>query len=1087
MKRLPVRVFFSLCVACGLCVLIGPSTEVLKHMTNIPAAAARALPLEKKWLIVQNYRATKKDEPDEFISALKRQETIPDLGELIKMGMAAHVAAQSQEWRNKFCRRGGHNHLFLLLSKLISNAKQSGSNEDSLAVISQVPAVLAVLVVTEEGLAAVMETQSVQILVRTLDFVSPTAQGVIMKLLGSIFVAGKEKGQGAVLAALEQFVDGSTYWGKLIGLFEGESAPLKIEVLGLIKAMLNCEDRQAKTRIVDSLNRNEFVPSICELEVSCEDVDEADEPAAKESKEAIAKIVAEFRVAFGETFSFPRKRSASNAEESEGSDVVEVKSRPQQQPQQLFQAIDASLKANGKAYQNWNAFLANLMLVQKDAQVWQNLEQLSTVFVAKDLGSDVNDWFRGSLLACLEKLEGGNKGGGSGGVSSSSLADLEAKYDKQIDSLHRQIDDLTHQLEDAKSSGAPPPPPAIPEPPPEAFDVPPPPPPPGFAPPPPPPPPGGGGPPPPPGPGGPPPPPPAFGAPVNSNQKKKPEMKPKTKMRGLPWQVVPAAKCDNTFWETADDAAVFKKIQTKDLDVLFCAKPKEDEKLRRKKGYEKPKELVLINPQRGNNVAIMLSRFKLPYTQLKRAMVTCDEEVFALDKLLIMKPFLPNAEECQILTAYEGDRGILGKAERFFLEIMGIPHLEERFDALIYRGMFEDKFASVLRHVTNLSHAIESVHSSPLFKRILEIILAVGNYLNGGTNRGGAFGFKLSTLPSLLSFRANDGSTMTEFLVRMTRKKFKDVMKWPQEVGIVSEVVDVNLKTVASEVELLGAGMDRVNTLMAKFHPVSSADNFESVMMPFISGSKSKLEALRAQAKQMGEKFRELCIFFGDDPTTESEEFFGRIDEFIKAFRGEERKIRIAKERAKREKKSLFSRKPAPPPKSGGMPSPPSKDGRGEVSGFLSRFRKDKEEAGEKKEEKEGEGGASPLGAAPAPSSPRSAASPAPVTDGAAAVAASTTSGPRVKLPAMPPPSRPRTTTTTTTTTTTSSSSSPPQQVGGAVSPRAATGPSAQPSSGPSPSSSPRARAPTTGAPTAPGLSQLPESTRAALANRVKK
>jgi hypothetical protein len=72
---------------------------------------------------------------------------------------------------------------------------------------------------------------------------------------------------------------------------------------------------------------------------------------------------------------------------------------------------------------------------------------------------------------------------------------------------------------------------------------------------------------------------------------------------------------------------VLKKLPTKDLDVLFCAKPKEDEKVRRKQGYEKPKELVLINPQRGNNVAIMLSRFKLPYTQLKKAMVTCDEEV----------------------------------------------------------------------------------------------------------------------------------------------------------------------------------------------------------------------------------------------------------------------------------------------------------------------------------------------------------------------------------------------------------------------------------------------------------------------------
>ena len=160
-------------------------------MTNIPAAAARALPLEKKWLIVQNYRATKKDEPDEFISSLKKQEAAPDLAELRKMGMADSVGGQSTEWKNKFCRRGGHNHLFLLLSKLINNAKQTGNTEETMAVISEIPGVLNHLVVLEEGLAAVTENQSVQILVRTMDFVSPAAQNVTLKLLGTRFVGGK--------------------------------------------------------------------------------------------------------------------------------------------------------------------------------------------------------------------------------------------------------------------------------------------------------------------------------------------------------------------------------------------------------------------------------------------------------------------------------------------------------------------------------------------------------------------------------------------------------------------------------------------------------------------------------------------------------------------------------------------------------------------------------------------------------------------------------------------------------------------------------------------------------------------------------
>src|SRR5690606_28470130 len=98
-------------------------------------------------------------------------------------------------------------------------------------------------------------------------------------------------------------------------------------------------------------------------------------------------------------------------------------------------------------------------------------------------------------------------------------------------------------------------------------------------------------------------------------------------------------------------------------------------------------------------------------------------------------------------------------------------------------------------------------------------------------------------------------------------------------------------------------------------------------------------------SKRMLSSFEELCQFFGDDATTTSEEFFGRIDEFIKAFRAEERKIRIAKERAKREKRSIYKKgaKPAPPPKGSGPPPPPFKDMRQEVIGFLSRSRKYRE------------------------------------------------------------------------------------------------------------------------------------------------
>ena len=423
--------------------------DVLTHMTNIPAAAARALPLAKKWRIVQEYRATKKDEPDEFIAQITGQESDPSLAELSKMNMPVFVAQQSVEWKNKFCRRGGLNHLFLVLAELISNAKAAGAEVDasSMSVVSQVPVVLELLLQESEGLQAVTEnSQSMQILVRSLDFVDTEAQRLIFKLLLMVFERASDgRGAMAVMTALDQFVEGSTYWAKLVRHFEGSNVALMIEALNLIRVMLSASDRQLKTRVAEILTRNELVPALDELAVSCEDLsDESEEAVAREAKQALAKDIADFQTFSAEIFVWPRPRTMSNAEDELA--VFAVKAKPQQKPQELFSALDAALTVNHKAYQNWHGTLANLMLLEKDEHVWNHLELLTDSLVSRDLAADkVDSWFKGVLQSYVDTMEG----------VKAAVQDTSA-YEKQIDDLHRQIDDLAHQLEDATRSGGPP-------------------------------------------------------------------------------------------------------------------------------------------------------------------------------------------------------------------------------------------------------------------------------------------------------------------------------------------------------------------------------------------------------------------------------------------------------------------------------------------------------------------------------------------------------------------------------------------------------------------------------------------------------
>lgn len=53
------------------------------------------------------------------------------------------------------------------------------------------------------------------------------------------------------------------------------------------------------------------------------------------------------------------------------------------------------------------------------------------------------------------------------------------------------------------------------------------------------------------------------------------------------------------------------------------------------------------------------------------------------------------------------------------------------------------------QNVNNLLQACKELYNSNNFLLVLEYVLSVGNILNAGSNRGGAYGFKLQSLPKV--------------------------------------------------------------------------------------------------------------------------------------------------------------------------------------------------------------------------------------------------------------------------------------------------------------------------------------------------
>uniref|UniRef100_A0AAR2JJT2 Dishevelled associated activator of morphogenesis 1b n=1 Tax=Pygocentrus nattereri TaxID=42514 RepID=A0AAR2JJT2_PYGNA len=474
--------------------------------------------------------------------------------------------------------------------------------------------------------------------------------------------------------------------------------------------------------------------------------------------------------------------------------------------------------------------------------------------------------------------------------------------------VKQQVSELgvrLHELSTVRGPFSPPPPP----PPPGGLMPPPPPPPPCGAMMPPPPPPPPGGPPPPlgrPPLGGPPPPP---GAPVGPALKKKNIPQPSNPLKSFNWAKLSENKLEGTVWAEVDDGKVFKILDLADIEKTFSAyqrqqKEAEDDTLSSKK----VKELSVIDGRRAQNCNILLSRLKLSNEEMKRAILTMDEqEDLPKDMLEQMLKFVPEKSDVDLLEEHKHELDRMAKADRFLYEMSRINHYQQRLQSLYFKKKFAERIAEIKPKVEALTKASKEMLQSRNLKQLLEVVLAFGNYMNKG-QRGNAFGFKVSSLNKIADTKSSidKNITLLHYLITILEKKYPKVMQIPEDLQNVPEAAKVNMTELEKEINNLRSGLKSVESELEfqKKCPQEVGDKFVSVVSQFVtlaSFSFSDVEDSLSEAKEL---FLKAVKHFGEDATKmQPDEFFGIFDQFLQSFaeaRQENENMRRRKEEEER-------------------------------------------------------------------------------------------------------------------------------------------------------------------------------------------
>ncbi|XP_067928445.1 formin-like protein isoform X2 [Watersipora subatra] len=486
------------------------------------------------------------------------------------------------------------------------------------------------------------------------------------------------------------------------------------------------------------------------------------------------------------------------------------------------------------------------------------------------------------------------------GTLKSSMMEREGtlkKTSSEVEELKKRLDSFKNMPTNVASPGPPaPPPPALapppPPPPPAALALPPPPPPMPSA--------GPPGPPPPPGAAGLPPPPPLLAASTPSKRK----IQTKYKLPTLNWVALKPGQVKGTVFSELDDEHILKTVDFARFEEEFklginrAAADQVDgtsTPLHGRKQSKKPELLSLMDANRNRNAAIARKKITLTDQQILGAITNLDSTTLCTDYIDLLLHIVPNEQEVKAFNNYEADGkplSALSATDQFMIKINHIERVQTKLSIMNFIANFKDNVKHLKPQLNALLTASLSLRNSKKIRKILEIILAYGNYMNS-QRRGGAYGFKLQSLDVLTDAKSTDKKiSLVHYIAATVTDLFPELQNFAQELDYMEKAALISLENLQIDVSELEKGMNMVKkefdsrTSKGKQRDAASMTYATTVMKEFLEVTQGDLDIVKRDYQTAKENYEKAVEFFGENvKQTSPQAFFGTFVRFTAAYK----------------------------------------------------------------------------------------------------------------------------------------------------------------------------------------------------------
>ncbi|XP_052427077.1 formin-2-like, partial [Carassius gibelio] len=294
----------------------------------------------------------------------------------------------------------------------------------------------------------------------------------------------------------------------------------------------------------------------------------------------------------------------------------------------------------------------------------------------------------------------------------------------------------------------------------------------------------------------------------------------------------------------------------------------------------KTKQVVkLLNTKRSQAVGILMSSLHLDMKDIQHAILNLDNTVVDLETLQALYENRAQHDELEKIEKQiksskdKGGSKTLDKPEQFLHQLSQIPDFSGRVFCILFQSTFTECISSVQRKLQILQRVCKTLQSGSGVQQVLGLVLAFGNFMNGGNRtRGQADGFTLDILPKLKDVKSSDNSkSLMSYIVSYYLRHFdedagKETCVFPlPEPHDLFQASQMKFEDLTKDLLRLRKDLRACTAEVEKVCSVSTEEHlqpFKDRMEVFVSEAKTELESQEKQLSDTHKMFLELCVFF---------------------------------------------------------------------------------------------------------------------------------------------------------------------------------------------------------------------------------